>query len=216
MTVLLVNNPELMQGQLQGIKINIEKCAQKLDTLKEQLRKRASGEVTKGKKPTVESVEKQISTILSSEYMKEVFEIGAVCNNDIPEITYNLNEDNLEKIQEKWLGKTVLFTDKYDWTNEQIAGAYRSAWHVEHAFRQMKNTEHLSVRPIWHWQDHKVKVHIFFCVLAYRLCCILKRELEEKGINISINEMFSRLSELKQVINFYEKKKGKERTKHIQ
>jgi transposase len=76
----------------------------------------------------------------------------------------------------------------------------------------MKSTEHLSVRPIWHWQDHKVKVHIFFCVLAYRLCCILKRELEEKGINISINEMLSKLSELKQVINFYEKKKGKERT----
>lgn len=40
----------------------------------------------------------------------------------------------------------------------------------------------------------------------------MKRELEEKGINISINEMLSKLSELKQVINFYEKKKGKERT----
>jgi transposase len=215
MTVLLINNPELMQGQWKEIRINIEKCVHRLDTLKEQLSKRSSGKITKGKKPTEKSVKKQISTILSSlssECMKEVFEITLVCNDGIPEITYNLNEDNLEIIREKWLGKTALFTDKHHWTNEQIAGAYKSAWHVEHAFRQMKSTEHLSVRPNWYWQDHKVKVHIFFCFLAYRLCCILKRELEEKGIKISINEMLSKLSELKQVINFYEKKKGKERT----
>lgn len=213
MTVLLVHNPELMEGQMQGIMLNIEKCSQKLEALKEQLANRQSGKVTKGKKPTVKSIEKQVHTILSSEYMKDIFEVNIIGDeNNIPYLTCNLNADSLKKIQEKFLGKTVLFTDRHDWTNEQIAGAYRSAWHVEHAFRQMKNTEHLCVRPIWHWQDHKVKVHIFFCILAYRLCCLLKRELEEKGINISVNEMLTKLSESKQVVNFYPKKRGKEKT----
>jgi transposase len=36
---------------------------------------------------------------------------------------------------------------------KHIANAYRSAWHIEQVFRQMKNPDHLSVRPMWHWTD---------------------------------------------------------------
>ena len=30
----------------------------------------------------------------------------------------------------------------------------------------MKNAEHLSVCPIFHWTDRRIKVHIFTCVLV--------------------------------------------------
>lgn len=204
MTVLIVNNPELFDGQMQSITTNIQKSFEKLCELKKQLDNRAKGLVVKGKKPTKDSVEKNIKTILANEYMLEIFDTEIVVVNGFVDIKYGFNDSKLAYVQERFLGKTILFTDHHDWTNEQIANSYRSAWHVEHAFKQLKDTDHLTVRPIQHWTDQKIKVHIFYCVLALRLCCLLKRELEQKGIDSSINELLDKLSEIKQVINYYD------------
>ena len=53
----------------------------------------------------------------------------------------------------------------------------------------MKDTDHLTLRPLFHWTDQKIKVHIFYCVLAYRLCCLLKKELVESGIHDSLDRI---------------------------
>ena len=106
----------------------------------------------------------------------------------------------MEHLENTVLGKTVLFTNRHNWTTEEILASYRSAWHIEHAFRQMKDTDHLTVRPLFHWTDQKIKVHIFYCVLAYRLCCLLKKELSSLDINDSLNHILDQLKELKYVI----------------
>ncbi len=85
---------------------------------------------------------------------------------------------------------------------------HQIVWHVEAAFKQMKNTKHLSVRPMWHWTNQKIEVHIFICVLAYGLCGLLQKELKTKGVKISINEMLNELSKKKQVMNVYMKSRG--------
>lgn len=70
----------------------------------------------------------------------------------------------------------------------------------------MKGMDQLTVRPIWHWTDQKVKVHVFYYVLVYRLCCLLIKELECKVSSLGINGMLLKLSEIKQVINVYDNK----------
>jgi len=114
--------------------------------------------------------------------------------------------NQLEYIQERYLGKTIIFTDNHDWPNERIISAYRSQYHIEHAFRQMKDSTYLGFRPIYHWTDQKIKVHAFYCVLALRLCSLLNRILDEHGIHLSIDKMLSTLSEIKQVITVYPKR----------
>jgi len=211
MTVVAVYNQNLYDGQLQGISNNIDKTASKLADLQKQLLNRAEGLVAKGRTPTAASVDKQVKAILSAEFMDEIFdyEISALnditgnAGNGIPMLNYSLNTVKLENIKTTFLGKTVLFTNRHDWTNEEIASSYRSAWHIEHAFRQMKDTDHLAVRPLFHWTDQKIKVHIFYCVLAYRLCCLLKKELLAKGINDSINQIFEQLHSLKYVVSVF-------------
>jgi transposase len=37
-------------------------------------------------------------------------------------------------------------------SNEQIVKAYRSQYHVEDAFQQMKDTKYLSFRPMHHYE----------------------------------------------------------------
>jgi transposase len=50
-----------------------------------------------------------------------------------------------------YFGKSVLFTDRHDWSNEKIVGAYRSQYHLEECKKQMKNSEFLSFVPIRHF-----------------------------------------------------------------
>lgn len=200
MTVVVVFNPNLYDGQLQGILLNIEKTATKFNELQTKLINRAEGIVTKGRTPTQASVEKQIKTVLATEFMKDIFGYELSTYNAIPFFSYNLDVSKLDNIKKTVLGKTVLFTNRHDWSNEEITTAYRSAWRIEHAFKQMKDTDHLTVRPLYHRTDQKIKVHIFYCILAYRLCCLLKKELQAFGISDSVNHILEQLQTIKYVI----------------
>jgi len=118
-------------------------------------------------------------------------------------LTFAFNKEALEEIRETQLGKTALFTDRFDYSNDEIINAYRSAWHVESAFKQLKDTEHLAVRPFWHWSKEQIRIHIFVCVLAYRLCCLIIKELNEQGIKTNINELLEAMSKLKMAETFF-------------
>ena len=134
--------------------------------------------------------------------MEEIFDLEFTGD----QFNFSLNTEQLEHIQERYLGKTILFTDNHDWPNEKIISAYRSQYHIEDTFRQMKNTHFLGFRPIYHWTDQKIKVRAFYCVLGLRLCCLLNRTLAEHGIHLSINKMLALLTEIKQVITVYPQK----------
>lgn len=201
---LIVHNPELENGQLQGIRINTQKTKAELMSIQERLMKRARGEIRKGKKPTSASVITAVGKILGSrEYMKDIFDYEVLEKDSFVYLTFSASDSRLEEIRQTQLGKTALFTDRDELTDYQIISAYRSAWHVESAFKQMKDTDFLAVRPIFHWTDQKIAVHIFICVLAYRLCTLLRKELHEKGIDCSIDQLLDSMNEINRVTTFY-------------
>jgi transposase len=211
-TVVATYNPRLFDAQLDGVLGNIQKCEYKMRELQKSLEDRASGGITKGKKPTADSVISKISAILSAQHMKEVFDFAVSASADgMPAITYSLNEKKLSDLKNRVLGKSILFTDHKDWSNEKIVATYRAQYHVEECFKQMKDTEYLGFRPVLHWTDQMIRVHAFYCVLALMLCCVLNREIEAMGYKMSINAMLNMLSEVQQVITAFPQR-GK---KHI-
>lgn len=203
MTVVVTYNQNLADGQMQGILINIDKIYKNLSDIQRQLINRAEGIVTKGRAPTSVSIDKKVKAALKAEFMEDIFDFEITTYNGLPFLKFAFNESKLEQLKNTILGKTVLFTNRHNWTTEEIVASYRSAWHIEHAFRQMKDKEHLTVRPLFHWTDQKIKIHIFYCVLAYRLCCLLKKELCSIGIFESLNQMLEQLHELKYVITVF-------------
>jgi transposase len=200
MTVVVAYNQNLADGQMQGILSNIEKTHQILLEIQIKLLNRACNKVTKGRTPTIASIEKQVKSALKTEFMEDIFDFEITAINEIPSLKFNLNEENLDNLKKTILAKTVLFTNRHNWTTEEIVASYRSAWHIEHTFRQMKDSDHLTVRPLFHWTDQKIKIHIFYCVLAYRLCCLLKKELYSLNISESLNQILDQLKDLKYVI----------------
>jgi hypothetical protein len=49
---------------------------------------------------------------------------------------------------------------------EAAVSAYKSLARIERAFRTLKGVD-LAVRPVFHRLDHRVKAHVFLCMLAY-------------------------------------------------
>jgi hypothetical protein len=60
--------------------------------------------------------------------------------------------------------RTSLGADKLD-AGATVA-AYKSLAHVERAFRSIKTVD-LQVRPVFHYNETRVRAHIFLCMLAY-------------------------------------------------
>lgn len=204
LTCVILYNPELEEGQLQGIHINMAKTRSELLELQGKLLKRSRGEIRKGRKPTVESVQRAVFKILCArEYMSDIFEYEVITKGSDVLLTFSESEQKLLEIREGQLGKTALFTDRDDLTDQEMVKAYRSAWHVESSFKQMKNTDFLTVRPIFHWTDQRIAVHLFLCVLAYRLCALLRKELHQNGIDCSIHQYLKSMNAVNRVTTFY-------------
>ena len=93
-------------------------------------------------------------------------------------------------MQRTLLGKTILFTDQASWSDAEIVRGYRGQHQVDSAFRCLKSPYHVSLRPQRHWTDQKIRVHVFYLVLALLLCSLLRRELHRRGIDHSIPELW--------------------------
>lgn len=213
MTVVMTHNEKLLEGQMRGIENNLNKCMNNLDALQKSLDLWRSGTRKRGKKPTHDSVQKRINNICSTEFMDSLIAITWIDEaNGIPTFKFSFSEASYAELCEHYLGKNALFTDRKDWTAEEIILAYRSAWKIEHTFRRMKRHDYFSVRPIWCWTDQKINVHIFCCVMAIRFCMILRKELGIKGIGTSPEHMLDLLSKKYLYVNYYGKDKaGKSR-----
>ena len=46
-------------------------------------------------------------------------------------------------------------------------------------------------------------MHLFTCVLAYRMCCLLAKELADEGLPTGINKLVKEMTEAKRIMAFF-------------
>jgi len=207
-TIVVTFNPNLLEGQLQGLTQHLNKARHKLHDLKIQLQRRREGKVKGGKAPSLESVQKQIDGICSAQFLKKILHTEVRKVRTGLELTFRTDQTELDRLCRVQFGKTILFTDNADWPEEQIVQAYRSQYHIEDAFKQMKNPHFLGWSPMFHWTDSKIQVHAFYCVLALLLTSLLQRELARKGESLSINRMLEELGGIRETLVVYPRRQG--------
>lgn len=64
-------------------------------------------------------------------------------------------------------GYYVLESTKVDMPDKEVEEHYKGLKFVERAFRELK--EVVEIRPVFHWKERRVRVHIFLCILAQAL-----------------------------------------------
>ena len=207
-TIVVTFNQNLYDGQLQGLTAHLDKARQKLRDLQTQLQRRRDGKVKGGKAPTLDSVKKQIHTICSAQFVEKILKAELQQVRKGLELTFRTDQAALDRLCRVQFGKTILFTDNADWSEEQIVLAYRSQYHIEDAFKQMKNPHFLGWSPMFHWTDSKIQVHAFYCVLALLLTSLLQRELAGKGEPLSINRMLEELGGIRETLVVYPRRQG--------
>ena len=199
-TVLVTYNENLFVAQSRTLLREIAKRQRHLADLQDRLRRRASGEIRRGRVPTVTSTEKKIRGWLKARHMTALFRVEVTeLDGGLPQLDYAFDSEAWEELQRTLLGKTILFTDNADWTDAEIVKGYRAQHHVEAAFRSLKDPHHLSLRPQHHWTDQKVRVHVFCCVVALMISSLLRRELDRRGIRLALPAMLDALGNIREV-----------------
>ena len=206
-TIVITYNENLLEGQLQGINASLVKARRKLDELQAHLRRRRQGRLKQGRAPTTQSVRKQVEQVLGGQFLKTLI-CCAVTPGRVPALTYRTNTAALGRLMRTHLGKTILFTDNTDWTQEEIVLGYRAQHHIESAFRDMKNPHFLGWSPMFHWTDSKIRVHAFYCVLALTLTSLLQRALHGQGLDLSLTRMMELLGGIQEVLLLYPRQQG--------
>lgn len=209
-TIVITYNENLLEGQLQGIQASLTKAWDKLGDLQANLRRRREGRLKSGRAPTVESLRKQAEQILSGQFLRTLIHCE-VAPGTVPTLSYRTDAAALARLTRTHLGKTILFTDNADWTNEEIVLGYRAQDRIESAFRDMKNPHFLGWSPMFHWTDSKIRVHAFYCVLALTLTSLLQRTLHQQGLDLSLSRMMELLGGIEEVLVIYPRQQGQQR-----
>jgi transposase len=209
-TVVITFNQNLFDGQMQGLAANLSKARRKLRELQQQLRRWREGKL-KGKRPTLAGAENQVRSICSAQHLKSLLKTQVKEVRRGLDLTFSTDQSALDRLCRVQLGKTILFTDNADWSDEAIVLAYRSQYHIEDAFKQMKNPHFLHWSPMFHWTDSKIRVHAFYCVLALTLSSVLQRELWNQGEQMSINRLLEILGEIRETLVIYPRRQGQHR-----
>ena len=206
-TVVVTFNPNLFDGQFQGLTANLDRARSKLRQLQQQLRRWREGKL-KGKRPTLAGVQNQLRSICSAQHLKSILKAEVKEVRRGLELTFSTDQAALDHLCRVQLGKTILFTDNGDWSDEEIVLAYRSQYHIEDAFKQMKHPHFLHWSPMFHWTDSKIRVHAFYCVLALTLSSVLQREVWQKGEQLSINRLLEELGGIRETLVVYPRRQG--------
>jgi transposase len=213
-TVVITFNQNLFDGQMQGLTAHLNKARGKLRELQQQLRRWREGKL-KGKRPTLAGLQNQVRSIGSAQYLKSILKTQVKEVRRGLELSFWTDQAALDRLCRVQLGKTILFTDNADWSDEEIVLAYRSQYHIEDAFKQMKNPHFLHWSPMFHWTDSKIRVHAFYCVLALTLSSVLQREAWHKGEQLSINRLLEELGGIRETLVIYPRRQGQRQNRTV-
>ena len=215
MTVVVTFNNKLYTAQVKSINNEINKCLGKLSVVSTKLEDRIAGRVTKGKKPTSESIKKQVASILSGQHMKKLIETDVSKNKDIPVLTYQLKSGAYADLADTYLGKNIIITDNHNWTTEDIILTYRSQYIIEDVFKQMKDRKTGTWWPMFHWTDRMIRVHGLYCSLSLLIRALILKKTQEAEIPMSMNKLHEKLSGIREVLNVFAKGKKKHSTQSV-
>jgi transposase len=175
-TVLVSHSEQFARKQARSFAQTLTKALGQLEDLQ--------GVVARGRHRMDERAlrERIAGIILKRRWLKDVVKV----KHDLAagQLSFHTDHDALGLIREREWGKRIIFTDRDDWTDEQILAAYRAQSKAENAFRQMKDVEFASFSPAHHWTDQKLNVHAFYCTLALMIVALIERHITHAGIEL--------------------------------
>jgi transposase len=133
-------------------------------------------------------------------------------------LQFDVDTAALHRLMAQRLGRTILMTNRMDWTAEQVVGGYGGQQQVEKIFRGLKDGDWLNWGPMYHWTDSKIRVHAFYCMLGISLLNYLHAQVQKACPQITVEQLKDELEGITQFVLLYPPQgdKGPYRTATIQ
>ena len=192
-TLIVVESPELLAGQLRGMNAAARKAKRELRRIAKRLAAQADG-TSRGRRVTLASLNKRVRDLTAREHVGEILTIEIGGTEGHPTLRFEENRDARRKLIRERLGKRVLTTDQHSWSTGQIVRAFRSQWRVERAFRRMKRGGVSPWGPSFQWTDDSLRAHTFATVLGLQLATLVRLKMQREGVRLSTRRCLQTLA----------------------
>jgi transposase len=118
-------------------------------------------------------------------------------------LQFDFDNKGLDRLLAHRLGRTVLLTNRMDWTAEQVVAGYSGQQQIEKVFRGLKDGDWLGWGPMHHWTDSKIRVHAFYCMLGISLLQYVHKKAEAVWPGLSIEQLLDELRHIQQFVLLY-------------
>jgi transposase len=182
--------------QLHSLSTSLSKATQALRRLSTDLRKPKA----RWKK---EQILNKIKSLLAGQFLTELISYQIEERDGGWRLQFDLNTVAWQRLLTQRLGRTVLLTNRLDWTAEQVVSGYSGQQGIEQVFRGLKDGDWLGWGPMFHWTDRKIRVHAFYCMLGISLLRYVHKQAQVAWAGISVEQLLDELRQIQQFVLLY-------------
>ncbi len=129
----------------------------------------------------------------------DVLILTCVRENGKSSVQSRLNRRYCESLLRK-MGKTVIQTDRTDWTPEDICDLAVDRGLLGDSPNRPQTLFQSALTPQYHWTDSKIPIHVFVCMVALTYLCFLNDRLHKEDLLFNAKEAIEEMRSLKTAI----------------
>jgi transposase len=207
---VLTHSPTLHAAQSRGLDQTLTKARAQLAQLQARL---ARGNTRRD--PA--AVQAEIATICKPRWINQILTVTLTGQNPADlRLSFRTDTRARARLEDRLFGKRILFTNRDAWPVADVVAAYRSQSEVEAGFRQLKDPHVVSFSPMHHWTDQKIRVHVFYCILALAIAHLMRHQARQAGMPMSVRELLDHLAGIEEtVLLYHDGSKGRPRARRM-
>jgi transposase len=207
--VILTHSPTFHARQARGFDQTLAKAERQLAGLATRL---ARGHT---RRPRAQ-VEAEIAAITDPRWVSRVLQVTLTGARPAGlRLSWHIDSQARQALEEEYFGKRILFTDRDDWPAAEVIAAYRAQADAEAGFRQLKDRDVVSFSPMFHWTEQKIRVHIFYCVLALTIAHLMRRQAAHDGLHLSVRELLHTLGGIEETVMIFPSAGGRPKARRM-
>jgi transposase len=135
---------------------------------------------------------------LNTKQLKSIVDVSITLEGDGLDVEWDINEGAMEE-ECKVFGKSFIFSNRNDWSTRDIVKTYRDQRGVEDQFKEFNKRDCISIMPMYHWTNQKIRAHFYISNLALLITNILHQKLRKAGVSRSKEECMKSLDDIKEI-----------------
>lgn len=193
---LLKYSAPFASEQLHSLTTTLSKSLQSMRRLAVELAK-------PGARFTESGTRNKIGRGLSANFVSDLVRYQLENRDGRWHLQFDFDNAALEHLLSHRLGRTVLLTNRLDWTAEQVVAGYSGQQQIERVFRGLKDGDWLGWGPMHHWTDSKIRIHAFYCMLGISLLQYIHKKVAPVWPGLSMEQLIDELRQIQQFVLLY-------------